>query len=231
MQSPPLPKIHSGDLTLEVFKHKSLQSDQSDAPTNEGNGGSLRLAELGQKVLHMAITSCLFSKRPMLKASDIAKRCEELISEKKLEEWCSSYKLTSKLVCLPAKAEEVKKPEETRVLFCSYIGAVFVESGLTPIQEWISLIINPNDVPPQQPTPPPPPLPATMNQLAFFNQLATQRGLAVTYPAESTGPSHQPRWTVQCMINGVEKGRGVGKNQKIAREEAAKQALNVMGWV
>jgi dsRNA-specific ribonuclease len=69
MSVPPLPKIESGDLMLEVFTHSSLRSDQS---TLEEHGGCERLAELGGKILDMAITFCLFSQRPMLQASDIA---------------------------------------------------------------------------------------------------------------------------------------------------------------
>jgi dsRNA-specific ribonuclease len=33
-----------------------------------------------------------------------------------------------------------------------------------------------------------------------------------------------------CKVNGVEKGIGVGKSQKVAKEEAAKQAWVAMGW-
>jgi dsRNA-specific ribonuclease len=72
MDAPPLPKIESGELMLEVFTHESLQSDQSGKPTDEDYGGSERLAELGQRVLDMAVTSSLFSIRPMLGAPDIA---------------------------------------------------------------------------------------------------------------------------------------------------------------
>jgi hypothetical protein len=105
----------------------------------------------------------------------------------------------------------------------------------------------PPESPPQQPVAPPPPFPNSVNQLAFLNQTATKLGFNVTYPAQAMGPPHLPTWTVQCLsalsfyifsswfpkfptVNGVEKGRGVGKNQKIAKEEAARQALHAMGW-
>jgi dsRNA-specific ribonuclease len=78
---PPLPKF-SGELMLEVFTHKSLRPDLSGEPTNDEYGGNDRLAELGAKVLEMAITFCLFSKRPMLKAADIEVRSAIQISTK-----------------------------------------------------------------------------------------------------------------------------------------------------
>ncbi|KAH9486480.1 Ribonuclease 3 [Psilocybe cubensis] len=91
-----------------------------------------------------------------------------------------------------------------------------------------------------QPSFPPPPLPGnppttvpssmSLVTLALVNQTAAQKGLQVTYAADQVGPSHQPTWTVKCFINGVEYGRGIGKSQKIAKEEAAKQAWTTMGW-
>lgn len=66
---------------------------------------------------------------------------------------------------------------------------------------------------PGQPAGLPPPLPMSPNSppsngallnmnppvsLALVNQIAMQRGYAVTYPAEQAGPPHQPIWTVRC---------------------------------
>lgn len=83
--------------------------------------------------------------------------------------------------------------------------------------------------------------------LALVNQTAAQRNIAVTYPADQEGPPHQPTWTVRCcsmfisfpfrnlgtntwLVGGVERGRGVGKSQKAAKEDAARQAWAAMGW-
>lgn len=63
------------------------------------------------------------------------------------------------------------------------------------------------------PPPPgvPPPLPgynanspvrngsiANLVSLALVNQTAAQKAVTVTYPAEQSGPPHQPTWTVKC---------------------------------
>ncbi|KAG6889997.1 hypothetical protein C0995_012957 [Termitomyces sp. Mi166 len=96
---------------------------------------------------------------------------------------------------------------------------------------------------PMPPSSPPPPLPpdnmhtismATHNlnlvSLALVNQTAVQRGISITYSAEQAGPPHMPTWTMKCLMNGVEQGRGTGKSQKVAKEEAARQAWARMGW-
>ncbi|KAF8807864.1 ribonuclease III [Phlegmacium glaucopus] len=94
---------------------------------------------------------------------------------------------------------------------------------------------------PAPPTGPPPPLPSgpppamppssmSLVTLALVNQTAAQKSFTVTYPAEQVGPPHQPTWTVRCVLNGQERGRGIGKSQKIAKEEAARQAWAAMRW-
>ncbi|KAF8898922.1 ribonuclease III domain-containing protein [Infundibulicybe gibba] len=70
----------------------------------------------------------------------------------------------------------------------------------------------------------------TLPFLPLFNQTASQRRVAVEYPAEQSGPPHAPRWTVRCVVNGIEKGVGVGNSKQVAKEEAARQAFYAMGW-
>jgi len=95
----------------------------------------------------------------------------------------------------------------------------------------------PTGLPPPLPNSPPhspsvamPSSSMSLVTLALVNQTAAQKGFTVTYPAEQVGPPHQPTWTVKCFLNGQERGRGVGKSQKVAKEEAAKQAWAAMRW-
>ncbi|KAH9857962.1 hypothetical protein C2E23DRAFT_718683 [Lenzites betulinus] len=93
--------------------------------------------------------------------------------------------------------------------------------------------------PPPPPASAPPPLPM-QNPLSpaqphsaflpLFNQTAQQRRLEVQYPAMFSGPAHAGRWTVSCLVNGIEKGMGMGASKQLAKEEAARQAYYAMGW-
>jgi hypothetical protein len=132
-------------------------------------------------------------------------------------------------------------------------------STSTVKQEDTDMGTPPAYAPPPQPAAPPPPeptsvppsappgIPSPMNHplpanptapsaasgvtfLPMFNQVATQRRLAVEYPAEFSGPPHAGRWTVKCVVNGVTKGYGQGASKQLAKEEAAKQAYYAMGW-
>ena len=55
--------------------------------------------------------------------------------------------------------------------------------------------------PPPVPSSPPAMMPSSamsLVTLALVNQTAAQKGYQVTYPADQTGPPHQPTWTVRC---------------------------------
>lgn len=72
---PYLPPLE-GDLLLDVFTHSSL--DYEGKPQNEAYGDNKRLADLGAKVLDMAITQRLFNKKPLLRQDDIAVRINDI---------------------------------------------------------------------------------------------------------------------------------------------------------
>ncbi|EGN93111.1 hypothetical protein SERLA73DRAFT_64528 [Serpula lacrymans var. lacrymans S7.3] len=215
---PALPKI-DGDLMLDVFTHRSLAHNHTD---NEDYGNTDRLARLGEDVLRMTITFCLFTKRPMLSASEILEEKEKLLANETFNTWVSTYRLKDKVRC--ATSTVLDTPEETRFLFHSYVGAVYTSKGMAEVCPWISRLICPEVEPPvlpgglnqTRPAPgmPQPPLyptsailsgssapglPASAGTLAIFNQTANKMGLPVNYPAESSGPSHNPQWIVRCV--------------------------------
>lgn len=90
--------------------------------------------------------------------------------------------------------------------------------------------------PPYYPTPPQAstiPSGVPQGTLALFNQTCHQRGISVEWIASANGPQHDPRWEVKCKVSDVERGFGLGRNQKLAKELAAYQAYQYMqsiGW-
>jgi len=261
---PPAPKLR-GDIILEVFTHKSLRFP--GAPVNEEYGDNVRLAVLGQKVLECAATYTLFNRRPMLNADEITMRRDEALSDENIQNWITTYGFREKVRCTPDALPTLDTPEENRLLFASYVGAVYVQNNMDLVQNWIGQLIDPQYEPmfsadeqyaykrvktepmgsppplsgmpaPPPPMTQPPPLPhnpmapaqPTAAFLPLFNQTANQRRLVVEYPAQFTGPAHAGRWTVQCVVNGIEKGQGTGASKQLAKEEAARQAYYAMGW-
>jgi dsRNA-specific ribonuclease len=341
MNAPPIPKIDNDvDLMLDIFTHSSLR--HPSAPLNDDYGDTARLADLGAKILDAVVSYHFFVHKPNKTAVEIQEERTNILRPGNLSGWLDAYGLKNKLRANPLEIDAIlHNDDEMAHFFHVYVGAVYIRSGLAPVQAWISALIDPgSDVsvpgappqpqqqappqpplnvyqmhgmsgmqgmqmydkgmqydqgsmyggsgsgssagkppsyggqayhayspvpsahshssfssPPPQPHDPPPPPPSgapppqppppmgapppfaytaastlSLVSLALVNQTASQQGISVTYPAEQTGPPHLPTWTVRCCMNGIERGRGVGKSMKVAKEEAARQAWAAMGW-
>ncbi|KAL1699512.1 hypothetical protein EV121DRAFT_296094 [Schizophyllum commune] len=94
----------------------------------------------------------------------------------------------------------------------------------------------PPGAPPPMPTGAPPGSPHPTHTggngitLSLMNQTAMQKGFAVNYEASQTGPPHAPTWSVRCLLNGTVYGTGTGLSQKKAKELAAQEAWERVGW-
>jgi ribonuclease-3 len=85
-------------------------------------------------------------------------------------------------------------------------------------------------------------------KVVLLKETAEKRKVDVCYTDSSAGPPHEPEWNVWCnskcpklflrqaflpallVVDGAEKGMGIGKTKKVAMEEAARRALVAMGW-
>lgn len=253
MSPPALPPVQS-DATLAIFIHPSLQT--VSAP-NERFGDSERLAFIGERVLQMAVAEIAFEKRPMLSGVELESEQTVNLSDESYDQWVTHYKLRDKVACTADQREELRDPRETRHLFNAYAGAVFVEQGYATVKTWIHPLVDPDYQStsstsatrainftgsgtntdtgnPPPPASPPPPLPGATSTtgafLALFNQTAMQRAAKLEWPAVASGEAHQLTWSVDCVVNGVLKGRGAGRSKQQAKEEAARKAFQAMGW-
>ncbi|KAF9064388.1 hypothetical protein BDP27DRAFT_1230513, partial [Rhodocollybia butyracea] len=246
---PPLPQLN-GQILLQVLTHRSLRRfDELDEDfVNE------QLLELGENALAIVISIALFHRQPVLSGKEMLEQRKIILSEGNLDRWVTMYGLRERVRCMPDLVPSLRSAEETRLLFCAYIGAVYKEGGMQPIQTWIDSLIN-DDTPAQssnsnqllpqkkakfdipafyapQSSAPTLITPA-QPKLAFlplFNQTAMQRRVTVEYPTVFSGPSHAGAWTATCQVNGIAKGMSTGKSKQIAKEGAARQAWYNMGW-
>ncbi|THU91573.1 hypothetical protein K435DRAFT_863304 [Dendrothele bispora CBS 962.96] len=58
--------------------------------------------------------------------------------------------------------------------------------------------------------------------------MAQSRGLTPVYADSFSGPQHAPTWTSTVSINNQQYGTGQGTSRGAARENAARQALQVI---
>ncbi|KAF5368351.1 hypothetical protein D9758_002224 [Tetrapyrgos nigripes] len=156
---PPIPPIEGVDLTLSVFTHRSLGFQTADDPNN-----SERLATLGEKVLHLAVTDHFFRKRPTLSAEQIKVEVDRVLSDENYERWVDGYGLRQQLRAIP-NTNPLENPrynsmrrqfeiklilvmQELQSYFQSYVAAVFLYSRMGTINIWVSQLIDPENPPP-----------------------------------------------------------------------------------
>lgn len=76
---PPLPKIDGDvDLMLDVYTHSSLRPTTVPPTMNDNYGDTLRLQDLGAKVLDLAITVHLYNERPEMNTVEEMKASQVL---------------------------------------------------------------------------------------------------------------------------------------------------------
>ncbi|KAJ7786465.1 hypothetical protein B0H16DRAFT_1490565 [Mycena metata] len=197
----------------------------SDVMNNE-YGDVERLAELGRNTLNLVLVAHAFQKRPMLLAEQINDYAREAVSDANLREWLTFYNIKSSFRAAPNSFDLLESPEEMRKFFTGYVGALYLRNGINHVQASYGSPPPSMGMPPPPLGAPPPPPPSNSGSptitLSLVNQTAMQKGVSVTYPAQNMGgPSHAPIW---------KRGEGTGKNQKLAKEEAGRQAYRTMGW-
>lgn len=197
---PPLPPIE-GELLLEVYTHESLNV-KPGAITNDKCGGSARLVALGEKILEAAVTSNVFRRQPMHTALRLNEITKDYVSKTSVDRWATDYNLRSKVRCAPGLLAKLKSPEEGRLLFVAYVGALYVQSGYNVVQDWINQLLEPSEKrvrnePPTFSVPSPlpqqmaaPPNVAATSQARLYNQFSKPD--TPTFSQPSPRASHPP---------------------------------------
>ncbi|KAJ7170020.1 hypothetical protein C8R46DRAFT_1217632 [Mycena filopes] len=245
---PALPKIEGPyDIILDLYCHHSLKGSNI---MNEEYGDVDRLAELGGRTLDMVLAFHYFQKRPLLVAEQISVRdrsplalpsaiptigriiLAKAVSDAKLKEWLTAYNIKSSFRAAPGACEILESPRlfhEMRKFFNAYIGGLHTRNGLSHVQAWISALVDP-DANANSFGSPPPSIGYAPAAFGPWLRLCPLHGGGASEITLSMGLRMRPIWKVDCLVNGIKKGEGTGKNQKQAKEEAGRMAYRAMGW-
>ncbi|KAL5504462.1 hypothetical protein ACEPAH_7123 [Sanghuangporus vaninii] len=239
---PPLPLVTS-DRLLEEFSHRVLQ--------HETTIDIQALIEQGRTALELAATIYLCSKRPMMTADEIPGFRSAVLSDENFEAWVAHYGLRQQLQNGHLQGANIANTEDARHAFQAYVGAVAVQAGIEVATDWtIELMRSQNTDLFEAPADNchqvesgtteedfdmehgrgPADIVQVKNFLEEVNKRCGHEHLLIEYQAENHASQHAPLWVVKCIVNGVVKGEGQGSSKRIAKEAAAKQAYEAMGW-
>ena len=208
-------KFKSKKLITEALTHKSFKQPYD----NE------RLEFLGDAVLDLIVGEFLFNKFSKSDEGKLSKIRASLVNEDGFCKLATYLNLGAYIMM--SNAEENNGGREKASLlanaFEAIMGAIYLESGLDVTRDIALKLINDNYEK------------ITLDELFKDFKTALQEltqarfGVIPVYEViASRGPDHQKEFEVAVLIDDKEYARAIGKSKKIAQQEAAKIALDML---
>lgn len=208
------------NLLHEALSHSSYANE-----CKKGRSSNERLEFLGDSVLSIVISEHLFSHFKHLPEGDLTKIRASLVCEKALFEFSKQISLGEFI--LLGKGEENtggrNRPSIVSDAFEAVIAAVFLDGGMEAAREYVLGFI-PNDLDKNSAK--------KLQDYKTILQEIIQRNPEekVEYVLRSqSGPDHDRHFVVEVCLNTNVIGHGEGHSKKQAEQQAAKEALRLMG--
>lgn len=213
------------------FKNKNLlwQALTHSSYANEGKKhgrNNERLEFLGDSVLSVIVAKHLFLKYKDIPEGELTKLRASLVCEKALDVFAQKLGLGEYLRL--GKGEEMtggrSRPSILADAFEAVIAALYLDGGYQAAQKFVLSFIPENlDV-------------KSANQLADYKTtlqeiIQQNREEKIEYVlADEKGPDHAKVFTAEVLLNSNVIGVGEGSSKKQAEQNAAREALKLMGY-
>ncbi len=208
-------KFQDKKLIIEALTHKSYKQPYD----NE------RLEFLGDAVLDLVVGEYLFRKFRTSDEGKLSKIRASLVNETGFDKLARSLNLGDYI--LLSNAEDNNGGREKSSLlsnaFEAIMGAIYLEAGLKKVEEIAIKLIEENHKEIS--------LDSLFRDFKTTLQELTQARFGITPEYKvlaSRGPDHQKEFEVGVYIEDKEYARAVGKSKKIAQQEAAKIAVEML---
>lgn len=208
-----------------IIKHALSHSSYANERKNPG-GSNERLEFLGDSVLSIVVSEHLYTNLNVAEG-ELTKLRASLVCEKSLHIFAQQISL-GKFLLLGKGEENTGGRERPSILadaFEAVIAAIYLDGGFEPAKKHI-LRFMPQDI--QHHAKP------VFSDFKTILQEVVQKNPEekVEYIlAGEEGPDHDKRFVVEVCLNSNVIGKGKGKSKKEAEQLAAKEALELMGYV
>lgn len=215
-----------------VFKKKVLITEAltHSSFANEGKKHGVnneRLEFLGDSVLSIIIAEHIFAKYKSMPEGELTKLRASLVCESSLYEFAKKISLGEMLYL--GKGEEMTggrtRPSILADAFEAVLAAIYLDGGFESAREFVLGFV-PNNLKTKK----------TNNhsdyKTALQEIIQKNREEKIEYMLVSeSGPDHDKSFTVEVHLNSNIIGTGDGRSKKQAEQNAAKEALELMGYV
>lgn len=209
------------DLLCEALTHSSFANEQhKKTKCNE------RLEFLGDAVLSIVVADYLFKNYPELPEGELTKLRASLVCEKTLFDFAKQINLGSyiKLSNGEIRNGGNKRPSILSDAFEALIAAIYIDGGMESARKHILNFVIPYI--------------EQYNKIPFRDYKTKLQEIIQKNPDEKieyilvgeSGPDHDKHFKVEVHLNSNVIGRGGGRTKKEAAQQAAREALELMGY-
>ena len=207
------------DYLLQALSHSSFVNERhSSIKSNE------RLEFLGDAVLSIISAEYLYNLYPDMAEGELSKLRSSLVCTESLSGFAKSIDLGDAL--LLGKGEVVnggaERPSILENAFEALIAAIYLDGGMGCAKSFVLGFLSEA---------------IANHNIHFKDYKTTLQEIIQQNPDEmvtyvlvgEAGPDHNKTFEVEVHLNSNVIGRGIGKSKKSAEQEAAKEALKLMG--
>ena len=208
-------------LLTEALTHSSYAHEQHNRMKyNE------RLEFLGDAVLSIVVSDYIYKHCPDLPEGELTKLRASLVCEKSLFDFAKQIDLGSYLRLSNGERRNggAKRPSIVSDAFEALIAAIYLDGGMEPARKHILRFIVPEI--------------ENHKNNSFKDYKTALQEIIQKNPGErleyrlvgSSGPDHNKHFRVEVCLNSNVIGRGGGRSKKEAEQQAAREALELMGY-
>lgn len=185
-----------------------------------------RLEFLGDAVLSIVVSDYIFKHCPELPEGELTKLRASLVCERSLFEFAKSINLGKYLILSKGERHNggAERPSILSDAFEALIAAIYIDGGMEPASKHILNFV----------------IPAikTVKTKKNKDYKTTLQEIVQQNPGErleyvlvaESGPDHNKHFVVEVHLNSNVIGKGGGKSKKEAEQQAAREALELMGY-
>lgn len=217
-----LPRIFGVQLDPELMilalTHRSFAHEAGDMPTNE------RLEFLGDTVLGLVVTEQLYRNFPDLPEGELAKKRSAIVSQRALAEVARELEIGQFI--LLGRGEKANGGDDKDSILSDTLealfGAIYLAHGLEVAREVVLRTVG-NALARAVS------MGAGLDYKTSLQELLAEHSLgAPHYEVTGEGPDHDRFYTARVFVGGHPVGTGNGKAKKVAQQEAAGRAYELL---
>lgn len=208
-------------LVTTALTHSSFANEMHD-----GTKYNERLEFLGDSVLSIVVSDYIYLNCPDLPEGKLTKLRASLVCEKSLYAYAKQIDLGAhiRLSRGEKRTGGDDRPSILSDAFEALIAAIYLDGGIKPARDFILRFVIP-DIKSSKPKK----FKDYKTALQEIIQKNPEERLTYVLVKE-TGPDHDKHFVVEVHLNSNVIGRGGGRSKKEAEQQAAREALELMGY-